>query len=67
MGDLVPGLEVETLGLNVTVLLTPGDLLELVGAGGMRGLVSMLAGMMSGLTDNVKMVLKVCSLYRGVM
>jgi len=47
-GDRVPGLEVETLGLKVTVLLTPGDLLELVGAGGMRGVVSVLDGMMGG-------------------
>lgn len=50
-GDRVPGLDVETLGLKVTVLLTPGDLFELAGAGGMRGVVSVPDGMMGGLCE----------------
>ena len=47
-GDLVPGLEVDTFGLKVTVLFTPGDFLELVGAGGIKGVVSVPDGMIDG-------------------
>lgn len=53
-GDLVPGLEVDTFGLKVTVLFAPGDLLELVGAGGTSGVVSVLGGMTDDGLDNLE-------------
>lgn len=46
----MPGLDVETLGLNVTVRFTPGERLEEVGAGGTRGVVS-VAGMVGVCVD----------------